>query len=104
MSNYQHHIFQLRATRTAMLTEAPTEDESRIVGEHFHYLMELAAAGKIGLIGRTVNNDETTFGLVLINSGTETDAREIMENDPVVKEGVMTGQLFPFRQAFPTDS
>jgi len=100
MSEFQHHIYQLRASRTAMVTDGPNEDEGPVLAAHFEYLMALGASGKLSLVGRTANNDESTFGLALINSGDESEAREIMENDPAVKEGVMTATLFPFRVAF----
>ena len=101
MSDHQHHIYQLRATRTAMLTEGPDEREAEILARHYEYLMDLGATGKLYLAGRTTNNDETTFGLALLNSGDEAAARAIMENDPAVRSGVMTAELLPFRMAFP---
>jgi uncharacterized protein YciI len=103
VSNSPHYLYQLRAIRAGMLTEGPTDDESAILAEHFDYLMKLAAAGRLSLVGRTANNDESTFGLVIINSGDEACAREIMENDPAIKGMVMTAALFPFNQVFPAD-
>ena len=101
MSECQHHIYQLQPTRTAMVTEGPDEHEGPILAAHYDYLMALGASGKLSLVGRTANNDENTFGLVVINSGDNTEAREIMENDPAVKNEIMNAQLYPFSKAFP---
>jgi uncharacterized protein YciI len=43
--------------------------------------------------------DEKTFGIVIIDVSSEEEAKNIMENDPAVKEGVMTAELFPYRVA-----
>ena len=100
MSDVQHHIYQLRAARAGMVIDGPNEAEGPILAAHYRYLMDLGDAGQVSLFGRTANNDETTFGLVIINTGVEADARAIMENDPAVKGGVMKAELFPYRIAF----
>jgi len=87
-----------------MVTDGPNELEGPILAEHYEYLMALGAAGKLSLVGRTANSDETTFGLVVINSGDIAEARQLMENDPAVRDGVMTAELFPFSMAFPEAS
>ena len=84
-----------------MVTDGPNEDEAAVLAEHFNYLVNLASEGKLSLVGRTANNDETTFGLALINSPDEAEARHIMDNDPAISAGIMTAELFPFRVAFP---
>lgn len=104
MRDFQHHIYQLRPVRPAMVAEGPDEHEGPILAAHYQYLMKLGAAGRLSLAGRTANSDETTFGLALINSGVEAEARAIMENDPAVKSGIMTAELFPFRVVFPAGS
>jgi len=101
MAEFQHHVYQLHARRLEMVTQGPNEEEAVILKDHFNYLMRLAAEGKLSLVGRTANNDETTFGLALINSADEAEARLIMDNDPAISAGIMTAELFPFRIAFP---
>jgi uncharacterized protein YciI len=44
------------------------------------------------LAGRTRNNDETTFGIVLVKVANEAAARTLMENDPFVKDRVASGE------------
>ena len=67
-----------------MVTDGPDEDEVPILAAHYKYLKNLGAADRLSVFGRTANNDETTFGLVLINSDVESNARSVMENDPPV--------------------
>ena len=57
------------------------------------------AQGVVILMGRTQNDDETTFGIVIFEAGDETAARAVMENDPAVREGVMAATLYPYRIA-----
>jgi uncharacterized protein YciI len=82
-----------------MLTEGPTERESEITSQHFAYLKELVEKGVVILAGRTLNANENTFGITILNAETEEIAREIMNNDPAVREGVMNAELFTYRIA-----
>ena len=82
-----------------MLTDSGTPEEERIVSRHFAYLKDLVAKGVVVLMGRTQNNDETTFGIVIFEAEDEAAARVLMENDPAVVEGVMTASLYPYRIA-----
>jgi uncharacterized protein YciI len=43
--------------------------------------------------------DPTGFGIVILEVDSEEEARQLMEQDPTVKEGMMTAQLFPYRVA-----
>lgn len=64
------------------------------MGTHFLYLQDLLKAGKLILAG-----PETTgkFGITIIETETEDEAREIMMNDPAVKSGIVSPELFPYR-------
>jgi uncharacterized protein YciI len=92
-------IYVVRPTRLEMLTAGPTPEEDAIVGAHFEYLEELAEKGTVLLVGRTQNNDGSTFGLCIFEAGSEEEAREIMNRDPAVDRGVMSAELFPYRIA-----
>ena len=82
-----------------MLTAGPTAHEESIVGEHFQYLKRLAASGVVLMAGRTLNNDERTFGMIVFSASSKKEAAEIMRNDPAVRHGVMRAELFPYRVA-----
>jgi len=101
MAEHSHQfIYFLRAKRLEMLTKGPTAEEARVQMEHGRYLEELAARSVVVLAGRTSNNDDTTVGIVVLNALDEAGAKEIMEGDPFVKNGLMLATLFPFRVAF----
>jgi len=76
-----------------------TEAEKTIVQIHFERLQSLQEEGKVILAGRTLNMDPTGFGLVILEVDSEEEARQLMKQDPTVKEGMMTAQLFPYRVA-----
>ncbi|HVO79955.1 MAG TPA: YciI family protein [Terriglobales bacterium] len=94
-------LYKLHLARPDMLRVGPTPQEAAVVEEHSRYLKELAAKGRIILVGRTLNTDETTMGLAVFRAESEAAAREIMNNDPAVKSSVMSATLFPFRVVLP---
>ena len=53
-----------------MLTQGPTLEEERIVSAHFTYLKDLAEQGIVLLAGRTLNTDESSFGIVIMEEQT----------------------------------
>jgi uncharacterized protein YciI len=95
-----HFIYVLRLTRLEMLRSGPTTGEARTLGEHSNYLKDLTAKGVVILAGRTLNNDESTFGIVVVKAANEAAARAVMENDPFVRDRVASGELLPFHLAF----
>jgi uncharacterized protein YciI len=78
-----------------------TEEESQTVAVHLNYLKNMLKAGRLVLAGRTVNVPMTDrdMGVAIFEAGSEAEAREIMENDPAVKGGIMTAELFEFSLA-----
>jgi uncharacterized protein YciI len=99
MSEMHEWLYILKVTRLEMLTEGSTEEEDRIVGEHFQHLKRLLDEGITILMGRTANNDEDTMGLVVFRAENEAEARRIMESDPAISNGVMSATLYPYRVA-----
>ena len=92
-------LYRIQPTRVAMLTEGPTEREAAIVAEHFAYLQELAGKGTVLMAGRTLTTDDNAFGMVVFRAESEAQARELVRNDPAVRDGVMQAELFPYRIA-----
>jgi uncharacterized protein YciI len=99
MAAQKQFLYRIRPTRPAMLAQGPTEHESAAVAEHFLYLQELVQAGVVLLAGRTLNNDDKAFGIVIFAAASEADALAIMQKDPAVAKGVMSAELFPYRIA-----
>lgn len=99
MSQMQQFLYRIQATRPAMLSDGPTAEEEAIVGQHIAYLRQLAERDTLMLAGRTQNVDATGFGLVIFRAESEAVARRIMTEDPAVRQGVMTAELFPYKVA-----
>jgi uncharacterized protein YciI len=95
----QQFLYRLQATRLGMLTGGPTPSEAAAAGEHFAYLQALAAKGVVMMAGRTLNNDERTFGITVFVAENEKAAEAIVQADPAVKSGVMRAELFPYHVA-----
>lgn len=91
-------LYTLKPSRLGMLTEA-TVEEMETVSRHFAYLKDLTAKGVMILMGRTQNNDESTFGICIFEAEDESAARMIMEADPAVAGGVMRAELYPYKIA-----
>lgn len=92
-------LYTLQAVRTEMLKAGPSAAEMAIVEQHFSYVQALAEQGTVLLAGRTQNNDESTFGIVILEADSEAAARDIMNADPAVVHGLMRSKLYPYRIA-----
>jgi uncharacterized protein YciI len=99
MSNLNQYLYQIQPTRLEMLLDGGTLEENRVIEEHFNYLKDLTDKGIMILVGRTQNTDESTFGIAIFEAESDEAARQIMENDPAVSQGVMSARLFPYRVA-----
>ena len=92
-------IYILKLLPTLLDEDNWTEKHEEIVTMHFNVLEKLHKDGKLILAGRTLNMDEKTFGIVILEVESEQEAQTIMKNDPAVSEGIMTAELFPYRVA-----
>jgi uncharacterized protein YciI len=75
-----------------------TEAEQEVFGRHFAHLQRLLAEGTLVLAGPTLGPVNT--GIAILRAPDEQAARAIMNADPAVAEGVVSGELRPFRVAF----
>jgi len=76
-----------------------TDREHASVSAHFHRLQEAVERGQVILAGRTDESFDKTFGLVIFEAASHSDARAFMETDPTVKDGVMVAELHPYQVA-----
>ena len=90
-------LYYLVPARLGMVTEGSTTEEAETVSRHFAYLKDLTEKGVVVIVGRTLNNDEHTFGIAIFEAEDESAAREIMANDPAVLGGVMKATLYPYK-------
>ena len=96
----QQWLYVVRPTRPEMLVGGLTAEEQATISRHAAYCDDLAKAGVMLMVGRTQTTTPDTMGISVFFAKDEAEARQIMENDPAVKEGVMRAELFPYRVAF----
>jgi len=92
-------VYRIQASRIEMLKNGPTTEERGILQDHFNHLKELTTKGVVIFAGRTLNDDDTSFGIVVFRAASEEAARDVMNSDPAVAKGVMSAKLFPFHVA-----
>jgi uncharacterized protein len=97
MADLKQYLYRIQPTRLAMLTDGATPEESTLLSAHYQYLKELTEQGVVLLAGPTLVTDETNFGIIVFEAESDEAARDLMNNDPAVKNGVMRAMLFPFR-------
>jgi len=97
----EYFIYQLKLAPRYRKEANWTEQARQIISTHFNYLKENCDAGNVLLAGRTNLSieDENNAGLCIFKVESADAARSFMDNDPAVKNGVMTAQLFPFSLA-----
>lgn len=92
-------LYKIQPMRPEMLSVGSTAEEDEIISQHFAYLQDLTDDGVVLLAGRTLNTDPSSFGIIILTAGSEKEARQIMQNDPAVRQQVMRAELYPFRIA-----
>jgi uncharacterized protein YciI len=100
MVETNHYLYKIQAVRPEMVSHGPTPEEAATIERHSDYLRRLAESGVAVLYGRTLNEDASTFGMVIFEADSEGAAIAIMNDDPAVKEGAMRAELYPYRIAF----
>ena len=93
-------LYVLRPNRPEMLVSGPTPAEAATVGRHAAHCDALGRDGVMLMVGRTQTNTPDTMGLAVFVAEDEGAARRIMQSDPAIIEGVMSGELFPYKIAF----
>jgi len=95
----QQYLYVLRLAPQYHEKAAWTDAEDAVVARHFERLAEAARAGQVILAGRTTEDLDSTFGLVIFEADNEASAREFMLSDPVVVARLMTATLHPYAVA-----
>ncbi|MFZ5352567.1 MAG: YciI family protein [Bacillota bacterium] len=80
-----------------------TDEDRAAIGRHVEALEKYKSEGRLILAGRTQTLNEKTFGIVIVEAGSEDEAYSMMINDPAVKEGLMTAELYPYKVAIMAD-
>lgn len=92
-------LYLLRLDKSMWEQSAWTPEKNKIVLEHFSRLQKMLADGILIIGGRTQNELDKTFGIVIYEAGSFEEAKKIAEDDPAVKAGIMTVEVFPYSVA-----
>ncbi|NHJ05841.1 MAG: hypothetical protein EAX90_13525 [Candidatus Heimdallarchaeota archaeon] len=96
MSEIKHFLGIIKPTREGFMTN-PTEEENKVMQEHFEYLKKLLAEDKLVLAG-PVLNEKNPFGLYIFQCESIEEAENLFENDPSIISGVQQIKEFePFK-------
>lgn len=94
-------IYVLRYTPQFKESLKWTSKEYELAQEHVLYVKGLFDEGRCYMLGRTTNLfDANLFGIVVVDATNIEEAKSIMQNDPMVKNGIMTGEVNLFSIVF----
>ena len=72
-----------------------SDEEQRIMAEHFERLQRLYADGTMVLVGPTLG--EVNTGIAVFEAPDDAAAQRIVDEDPAVASGLMRGELRPYK-------
>jgi uncharacterized protein len=78
-----------------------TSADNQVIKEHAQYLLTNKNEGKIILAGRTDYKPDhpDIMGLIIFYAKNDTEALQFIQNDPAVKNNIMTTKVHPYRIA-----
>jgi hypothetical protein len=92
----QQHFFVRLIPPRATFPMDMTAEEKLLMQEHVRYTQEKFAAGKVLLYG-PVMATAGPFGMAVFAVADEAEVREVLENDPTVRGGLNTFEVYPMR-------
>ncbi|MEI5906358.1 YciI family protein [Bacillus spongiae] len=103
MQESAQFIYVLKLIPRLLKEENWKQEEHEIIKEHFLALQKMKEKGRLILAGRTLQMDETTFGIVIFEAMNMEEAVDVMEEDPAVHKGMMTAEVYPYKVALMRD-
>lgn len=92
-------IYVLKLTPGYFDESSWKEEDYEMVGIHFKRLQNMLSEGKLIMAGRSDVENEKTFGIVVFEADSFEEAVKITNEDPAVKAGIMSAEVFPFSLA-----
>ena len=71
-----------------------SDEQRRVFEQHGEWLEARFAEGTVRFAGRCYDGP---FGMVVLEAANEREARELMEQDPSIRDGVQSAELYPFK-------
>ncbi|MBT3169170.1 MAG: hypothetical protein HN952_06015 [Candidatus Cloacimonetes bacterium] len=73
-----------------------TQKEAEIFEQHTNYIQEKFNQNFLEFVGTSFEKDEEHFAIVIINATSKIEAKNIIDNDPAVKQGLLISHLTEF--------
>jgi uncharacterized protein YciI len=89
----KHYCYIMREAKPGLL-DSPKPEEAAIISEHLSFLQEYMEAGILMLAG---NYKDEIASIVIFRAESSEMASNLMDSDPAIAHGLMTGELHPFR-------
>ena len=87
----------MKATGPEFFKKTQEPEGMQLVNKHFKKLQALTEQGVVIFSGHSLNTDETGFGIIVVRAESEAAARKIIDEDDLVKAGLVRGTVFPFQ-------
>ncbi len=87
----------MKATGPEFFKKTQESDGMQLVSKHFQKLQALTQQGVCIFSGHSLNRDETGFGIIVVRADSEAAAQKIIDDDDLVKAGLVRGTVFPFQ-------
>ena len=92
MPDHSHILVRIQARHG--FQSSMSKEEENIMGDHFQYLKQVLADGKLLLAGPALDD---TFGYLILKTTSLEEAELIMDGDPSVISGIMKPLFSPLR-------
>jgi len=79
-----------------------TKEDEMMIEKHFLRIKEDFELSKIIHVGKTLIENHQGFGLVIFRCENEEEAIEYINEDPAIKEGIMSGSCLEYKVVFQT--
>src|SRR5262245_39297262 len=87
----------MKATGPDFAKKVEEPEGQRLVATHLKKLQDLTEQGVCIFSGHTTNAGDSGFGIIVVRAESETAAQKIIDNDDLVKAGLIRGTAFPFQ-------
>ncbi|HEX6648908.1 MAG TPA: YciI family protein [Pyrinomonadaceae bacterium] len=87
----------MKATGPEFFKKTQESEGKQLVDKHFKKLQALTQQGVVLFSGHTLVTDETGFGIIVVRADSEAEAQKIIDDDDLVKAGLVRGTVFPFQ-------
>ncbi len=94
------YIYKLILVDRLFTRENWTKPDEDIIMRHVAHLRQLLQDGRLVIAGKTAELSPDTYGIVICTASDYAEAQKIINSDPGVDEGIMTGYLQEYSVAF----